>query len=373
MLFERLKKLRQNTHHEARRKHHASVPLLLAAVLLIGCTFSSDASALRTGRRTGLTGTASPDQAAGDLVGEAPVSQKTVAFSPKTDTRMMVIPDINSFGIVDGVNSVLNIRSAPSTDSSIIGYCVEFSALTITGIEGEWYRITYGEHSGYVHSAYVRVGEDGKNLAFSVCFGTAVPSENLKAYSVPAVTGTYRFTAETGRQYEIDKEYENWVRIMDEDGTKAFVKCEDVSIKYTLNQPYFYTPEDLENQYRQTIVNYAYQFLGLPYVWGGTSLTTGADCSGFVLRIYEHFGVMLPRTSIAQSQSGIPVNSISEAKVGDLIFYYGYSETGVRTSGVGHVAIYIGNGMILHCARNRGVIVTAYNYKDPPLCIRRVL
>ncbi|MBO7364989.1 MAG: C40 family peptidase, partial [Lachnospiraceae bacterium] len=177
-----------------------------------------------------------------------------------------------------------------------------------------------------------------------------------------------------GVRYEIDREYENWVRIVnEEDGTKGFVRCSDVSVRYTLNQPYFYTANDLDYQFRQSIINYAYQFLGLKYVWAGTSLTEGADCSGFVLRIYEHFRILLPRTSLSQSEFGTPVNSIAEAKVGDLIFYYGYSESGVRTEGVGHVAIYMGNGMIIHCARNSGVIVTPYDYRDQPLYIRRVI
>ena len=355
-----------------RRRFHGV--LLSALVLAVAAVLSSDAPAARRGSAVPAP------QAQASVVLEAP---SVVSVSPaagqvvrerKPDTRLMVVRDQNSFGIVDGVTSMLNIRSGPSTNADVIGYCVLHSALTITGMEGEWYRITDGTHTGYVHSDYVRIGEQGTALALSVCSGTAVSDRPVTAYSVPAVTGTARFTTLPGVRYEIDREYENWVRIVnEEDGTKGFVRCSDVSVRYTLNQPYFYTANDLDYQFRQSIINYAYQFLGLKYVWAGTSLTEGADCSGFVLRIYEHFRILLPRTSLSQSEFGTPVNSIAEAKVGDLIFYYGYSESGVRTEGVGHVAIYMGNGMIIHCARNSGVIVTPYDYRDQPLYIRRVI
>src|SRR5699024_6318623 len=89
----------------------------------------------------------------------------------------------------------------------------------------------------------------------------------------------------------------------------------------------------------QEIVNYALQFVGNPYVWGGTSLTNGADCSGFVQSVYAHFGISLPRTSESQMYAGTTV-SYSEAQPGDLICYGS------------HIAIYIGNGQIVHASNS---------------------
>lgn len=104
------------------------------------------------------------------------------------------------------------------------------------------------------------------------------------------------------------------------------------------------------------IVNYAKQFIGNPYVYGGTSLTNGADCSGFVQSIYKHFGVSLPRTASAQASAGYAV-SFDNLQAGDLIFYSG---DGGRS--ITHVAIYIGNSQIIHASTPKnGIIVSSAN------------
>lgn len=97
-----------------------------------------------------------------------------------------------------------------------------------------------------------------------------------------------------------------------------------------------------------SVVNYATQFVGNPYVWGGTSLTNGADCSGFVQSVYSNFGVSLPRTSYEQQNVGREV-SYSDAQPGDLICYGG------------HVAIYMGNGKIVHASNSRDGIKVSDN------------
>ena len=95
----------------------------------------------------------------------------------------------------------------------------------------------------------------------------------------------------------------------------------------------------------QSVVDYAYQFLGNPYVWGGTSLTNGADCSGFVQSVYAHFGISLPRTSYEQRTAGDEI-SYAEAQPGDLIFFTGTYDAGVPVT---HIGIYVGNGQMIHC------------------------
>ena len=111
----------------------------------------------------------------------------------------------------------------------------------------------------------------------------------------------------------------------------------------------------------QQIVNYACQFVGNPYVYGGTSLTNGTDCSGFVMRVYEHFGYSLPRSSSAQRSAGRAV-SYAEAQPGDIICYYG------------HVAIYMGGGAIVHASNERDGIKISYNtaYREI-VSVRRIL
>ena len=116
---------------------------------------------------------------------------------------------------------------------------------------------------------------------------------------------------------------------------------------------------------RNAVVAYAKQFLGNPYVWGGTSLTSGADCSGFVLSVFKKYGVSLPHSSAAQSTMGSKV-SLSEAQPGDLIFY-------AQNGRVNHVAIYIGNGQVIHASNPRsGIKISNATYRTP-YAVKRVL
>ena len=116
------------------------------------------------------------------------------------------------------------------------------------------------------------------------------------------------------------------------------------------------------------VVEYAMQFLGNPYVWGGTSLTNGCDCSGFTMKIYAQFGVSLSHSSWAQSRAGVEV-SASEAEPGDLIFY---QSSGSATGG--HVGIYIGGGQMISALSSKyGICISSVNYDKAGLTFRRVL
>lgn len=108
----------------------------------------------------------------------------------------------------------------------------------------------------------------------------------------------------------------------------------------------------------QAIVNFATQFVGNPYVWGGTSLTGGADCSGFTQSVFANFGISIPRTAASQSGSGTPVD-LSQIQAGDLLFYQG-------SGGIGHVSIYMGNGQVVHASNsNTGITISDYGYRTP--------
>ena len=109
---------------------------------------------------------------------------------------------------------------------------------------------------------------------------------------------------------------------------------------------------------RQSVVNFALQFVGNPYVYGGTSLTNGADCSGFVQSVMANFGISLPRTAASQSTVGTPV-SLDSIQPGDLLFYQG-------SGGIGHVSMYIGNGQVVHASNpTSGIIVSDIGYRTP--------
>ena len=113
----------------------------------------------------------------------------------------------------------------------------------------------------------------------------------------------------------------------------------------------------------QQIADYAVQFVGNPYVYGGTSLTNGTDCSGFTMSVMANFGIGLARTAADQAYGGTSV-AISDIQPGDLLFYS-------DGSGISHVALYIGGGQIVHAAtESQGIIISNYNY-DTPVCAAR--
>ncbi len=126
------------------------------------------------------------------------------------------------------------------------------------------------------------------------------------------------------------------------------------------SEPDYSEPQEPSSGYTlgQQIVDFAVQYVGYPYVWGGTSLTNGADCSGFTQSVMANFGISIPRVAADQAYSGTPV-SLSEIQAGDLLFYEG-------GGGIGHVTIYMGNGQVVHASTSdTGIIISDYNYRTP--------
>ena len=181
-------------------------------------------------------------------------------------------------------------------------------------------------------------------------------------------------------RYSVVAQLDGWVQIeLDsvdaEDGSetdKAYISTRDnnVEVRYALNEAIKFSPDEIAASnaasLRSRIVNYALQFVGNPYVWGGTSLTNGVDCSGFTMKVLQNFGVSLPHYSGSQAQMGKGIKS-SEMRPGDLIFYAG------SNGRVNHVAMYIGNGQVVHAAsRKSGIKISTWNYRSP-VAIRNVL
>ena len=180
------------------------------------------------------------------------------------------------------------------------------------------------------------------------------------------------------QRYSVINQLDGWVQLEldsgdDDEGEQgAFVSTRDnnVSVSYALYEALSYRPaQDRANQAakrRSDLVNFACQFVGNPYVWGGTSLTHGCDCSGFTQTIMGKYGVSLPRVSREQAKTGVKVSS-ENIKPGDLIFYAN------RRGVVNHVGIYIGNGQVVNAASRRsGIRIYRWNYRTP-VAIRNVL
>ena len=144
-----------------------------------------------------------------------------------------------------------------------------------------------------------------------------------------------------------DYEYDEYGNVIDTDNTVDY-NSEASSSDSSADSSSDSSSASSSSGSGSSVVSYATQFVGNPYVWGGTSLTSGADCSGFVQSVYANFGVSLPRTSYEQQNAGYEV-SYADAQPGDLICYGG------------HVAIYMGNGQIVHASNSRDGIKVSDN------------
>lgn len=163
------------------------------------------------------------------------------------------------------------------------------------------------------------------------------------------------YRASGGSWFKVYGKYGSYYKVQ-VDGKFGYVPCSAVTKACFVDVVSF--PKIAGTTKREKIVNFARKFLGNPYVWGGTSLTSGCDCSGFIQQIYKQFGYSLPRCSYEQAVTGRKVR-FSEMKPGDLVFYY-------RGKNIGHVTMYIGNGKCIQARGARyGIVVTDYDYSQP--------
>lgn len=287
----------------------------------------------------------------------------------KLDLKSMVLNLYDNLGI-SNVDSYLNVRESPSEDGKIIGKMPSRSACDILETQEGWYKIRSGNITGYVKSDFILRDTAAKDLALETAELMAVVStDRLNVRTEPSKDAPIWSQISNNEKYAVLKQTDGWVEI-ELDTTSAFVATEFVDVRYGLPEAIKFSPleekANAEASLRNQIVNYAMQFLGNPYVWGGTSLTKGADCSGFTLSVLGKYGIGLPHYSVSQSNMGKKIES-SAMRPGDLIFYSDKSGT------INHVAMYIGNGQIIHAANRRsGIKISTWNYRNP-VKIRNVI
>lgn len=301
--------------------------------------------------------------------------------------------------VIAQVNDYVNVRAEANTESEIVGKLYDDSVGTfIEETEDGWYKITSGNVTGYVKAEFCVTGEDAIELAKEV--GTQIATVNtttLKVRTEADLESSVMGLVPLGEELVVVKEEESvdgWVKISIEEG-EGYVSTEYVSLRTD-----FVKAESKEEEAQRlaeeaaaraeaqraaqqamsnssnntatvpvitgdsemgvAVAEYACQFVGNPYVWGGTSLTNGADCSGFVMSVYSNFGVSLPHSSTADRTQGYAVDGLANAQPGDLVCYSG------------HVAIYIGNGQIVHASSSKtGIIISNADYKKV-LAVRRI-
>lgn len=299
--------------------------------------------------------------------------------------------------------SYVKVYQKPDTSGKLLGKLYGGSSARILKLDGEWVKIKSGKVKGYAKTDNLAIGAAAESAAeVSGQYYATVKKGKGKAnvYADAAKKSTvlkkvrpgskWRVTGEDGDFTEIqtdggktgyietnrirmDLQFEKAISIKEEKEQKAKVKKlqEEAALiaeRQRENLPVYSTYERSGyegNTLQQSIVTYALQFVGNPYVWGGESLTNGCDCSGFVMKIYESYGYSLPHYSASQAGCGTPI-PLTSLEPGDLVFY--------RHGGrIGHVAMYIGNGEIVHAKSQKdGIVVTSVNYATPYCAVRIV-
>ena len=263
--------------------------------------------------------------------------------------------------VIAVVDSHLNVRETPSTDAEMVGKMPNRAACEILAQEGEWYQIVSGEVSGYVSGEFLKTGEEAVALAEEVKRTVARSTTmTLNVREQPNTDCNIITTIAEGEELEVIEELDGWVKVL-VDSDEGYICADYVEILVVLPRAMTMTEAKYGlgvSDVRVELAEFACQYVGYPYVWGGTSLTNGADCSGFVLSVFANYGISLPHNAAAQSAYGRSI-SASEAKPGDLFFYgNGY--------GINHVAIYIGNGQVVHASTERtGIKISNSGYRTP--------
>ncbi|MCR5800133.1 MAG: C40 family peptidase [Lachnospiraceae bacterium] len=318
--------------------------------------------------------------------------------------------------VIAQVDHYVNVRDIPSEEGQIVGKLYDNSVGNFIEEVDGWYKIQSGNCTGYVKGEYCVTGEDAVDVAKEV--GKLIATVNTTTLFVrEEATTESACLGMVGLEDDliVTEELEDWVKVDIEEGF-GYVSKDYVTLKTE-----FVTAESKEEEearlkkekeerdkaiaaaeaaeaaraakeaakaaqaeaaqngeaapapvqapatYQASgsgtgadVANYALQFVGNPYVFGGSSLTNGTDCSGFVMSVYANFGVSLPHSSSGDRSVGYDVGGLENAQAGDIICYSG------------HVGIYIGNGQIVHASTSKtGIVVGNATYRTP-LCVRRI-
>ena len=262
---------------------------------------------------------------------------------------------------IANVDNNLNVRAVAAEDGKLVGKLPKDAACEVLDTDGTWAHIKSGKVEGYVSLEYLLTGIPAKRRAEELATTMArVTTDSLKVRAEANTHSEVITLVPNGEELEVASVEGDWVRVYLDD-EEVFVSAEYVEVTSELGTAITMTElfyGQGVSDVRVDVCQYAKEFLGNPYVWGGTSLTNGADCSGYVMSIFKKYGVSLPHSSVAQANCGTTIK-VSEAQPGDLIFYG-------NGKSINHVAIYIGSGQVIHASSPKtGIRISNVSYRSP--------
>ena len=299
------------------------------------------------------------------------------------------------------VTDYMNIRAEADENSDAVGKLPQGAVAEVLEQGDTWTKIESGSVTGYVKNEYVLFGDDAGDYAEANCDKIAtVTTTTLKVREEATADSTCLTMIPEGETYEVLESEDGWTKLLISEEFSGYVSNEFITLDYDLETAISKEEEEAEaarqaaqqaaaqqqatpqaatteaaaapvesgpvSGTRADVVNYALQFVGNPYVYGGSSLTNGTDCSGFTMSVFAHFGYQLNRSSRDQIYNGTNIG-IYEVQPGDLLFYNNGGST------IGHVALYIGDGKIVHASTPKTGIVVSNAYYQTPCGATRIL
>lgn len=322
-----------------------------------------------------------------DILEQAAAPESTARY-PQFENKLMA-----------NVTDYMNIRAEADENSDAVGKLPQGAVAEVLEQGDTWTKIESGSVTGYVKNEYVLFGDDAGDYAEANCDKIAtVTTTTLKVREEATADSTCLTMIPEGETYEVLESEDGWTKLLISEEFSGYVSNEFITLDYDLGTAISKEEEEAEaarqaaqqaaaqqqatpqaatteaapvesgpvSGTRADVVNYALQFVGNPYVYGGSSLTNGTDCSGFTMSVFAHFGYQLNRSSRDQIYNGTNIG-IYEVQPGDLLFYNNGGST------IGHVALYIGDGKIVHASTPKTGIVVSNAYYQTPCGATRIL
>lgn len=363
------------------------------------------------------TSAQAPTEAPAESPAASSASAQTEAPTEAPAPKVSRYADVAVSHVRDG--SYVRVRSEPNTSSEVMGKlyndCAATILNTVDGEDGQWYEIKSGSVRGYIKAEYFLTGDEAEARAIEIGkLEGRVNTNGLRLRSEPNLESDILTLLWSGEKYAVIEEGDEFVKVMVDD-LEGYVFREMIDVKVKFDTAISLEEErqqkeeeerkkkeaaaakkrlaeakkaakkaqesgggggddsssgsssEVTSASRDALVSYAKQWAGVtPYVYGGTSLESGADCSGFTRAIYSNaLGISIPRDSRSQASGGTSISE-SELQPGDLVFYN-------KSGTIDHVAIYIGGGQVVHASNSRtGTIISNMKYREPCKYVRYI-